>query len=109
MSTFMTKEMVNKRLMDGGFVILFDALDEVETDYDILVRTLHQLKRSTDNIIIVTSRIQNYRDEFRSNFTHYSLEPLDNDKITELLKQYSHGNMDISIYQIPERLLELTR
>lgn len=103
-SAFMTKEMVDKRLRDGGFVILFDALDEVETDYDILVHTLHQLKRSTDNIIIVTSRIQNYRGDFCNNFTHYSLEPLDDDKITELLKQYSHGNMDISIYQIPKRL-----
>ena len=108
-SAFMTKEMVDKRLRDGGFVILFDALDEVETDYDILVYTLHQLKRSTDNIIIVTSRIQNYRGDFCNNFTHYSLEPLDDDKITELLKQYSYGNMDISIYQIPKRLLELIR
>ena len=108
-SAFMTKEMVDKRLRDGGFVILFDALDEVETDYDILVHTLHQLKRSTDNIIIVTSRIQNYRGDFCNNFTHYSLEPLDDDKITELLKQYSHGNMDVSIYQIPKRLLELIR
>ena len=108
-SAFMTKEMVDKRLRDGGFVILFDALDEVETDYDILVHTLHQLKRSTDNIIIVTSRIQNYRGDFCNNFTHYSLEPLDDDKITELLKQYSHGNMDVSIYQIPKRLLKLIR
>ena len=108
-SAFMTKEMVDKRLRDGGFVILFDALDEVETDYDILVHTLHQLKRSTDNTIIVTSRIQNYGGDFCNNFTHYSLEPLDDDKITELLKQYSHGNMDISIYQIPKRLLELIR
>ena len=108
-SALMTKEMVDKRLRDGGFVILFDALDEVEIDCDILVRTLHQLKRSTDNIIIVTSRIQNYREEFRNNFTHYSLEPLDDDKITALLKQYSHGNMDISINQIPRRLLEIIR
>lgn len=108
-SPFMTKEMVEKRLRDGGFVILFDALDEVETDYDILVRSLHQLKRSTANIIVVTSRIQNYRGDFRSNFTHYSLEPLDDNKITELLKQYSRGNMVISSYQIPKRLLEIIR
>ena len=108
-SGFVTKEMVDKRLRDGGFVILYDALDEVETDYDILVHTLHQLRRSTDNTIIVTSRIQNYRGEFCSNFTHYSLEPLDDEKIADLLKQYSHGDMVISIYQIPKRLLEIIR
>ena len=62
-SVLMTKETVDKRLRYGGFVILFDALDEVETNYDILVRSLHQLKRRTDNIIVVTSRIQNYREE----------------------------------------------
>lgn len=106
---FMTKELVEKRLREGGFVILFDALDEVEYDYDKLVYNLHQLRRSTNNIIIVTSRMQNYRGDFCTEFAHYSLEPLDDEKIVDLLKQYSNGKMEIQIHQIPKRLVDVIR
>lgn len=106
---FITKELIEKRLREGGFVILFDALDEVEHDYDILVYNLHQLRRSTNNIIIVTSRMQNYKGDFWTEFAHYSLEPLDDGKIVDLLKQYSHGEMQIQTYQIPKRLVEVIR
>lgn len=82
--SFMTKELVEKRLREGGFVILFDALDEVEHGYDILVYDLHQLRRSTDNVIIVTSRMQNYKGDFCTEFAHYSLEPLDDGRLCNL-------------------------
>lgn len=106
---FVTKELIEKRLREGGFVILFDALDEVEKDYDVLVYNLHHLRRNTENIIIVTSRMQNYKGDFCTEFTHYSLEPLDDNKIIELLKQYSHGEMEIQIHQIPKQLVEIIR
>lgn len=61
---FLTKELIEKRLREGGFVILFDAIDEVEQDYDVLVYSLHQLRRNTDNTIIITSRMQNYKGDF---------------------------------------------
>lgn len=104
-----TKELIKKRLQEGGFVVLFDALDEIQYDNDILIHSLHQLKRSTNNTIVVTSRMQNYNDEFAGIFKHYSLEPLDDSMITELLDKYSSGKMNISVHQIPERLLEIIR
>lgn len=107
--SFITMELVEKRLKDGGFVILFDALDEVEYDYDILAYNLHQLRRQTDNIIIVTSRIQNYKGDFCTEFVHYSLEPLNDNKIIDLLGKYSNGEMQVQIHQIPKRLLEVLR
>lgn len=106
---FMTKELVEKRLREGGFVILFDALDEVEHDYNKLVYDLHQLRCSTDNIIIVTSRMQNYKGDFCTEFAHYSLEPLDDGRIVDLLKQYSNGKMEIQIHQMPKRLVDVIR
>ncbi|MGN9056949.1 NACHT domain-containing protein [Bariatricus sp. HCP28S3_A7] len=106
---YVTKELIEKRLREGGFIILFDALDEVEHDYDVLVYNLHQLRRNTDNIIIVTSRMQNYKGDFCTEFVHYSLEPLDDDRVTELLKQYSHGEMQVQIHQIPKQLIEVIR
>lgn len=106
---FITNELIEKRLREGGFVILFDALDEVEIDYDVLAYSLHQLRRNTDNTIIITSRMQNYKGDFCSDFSHYSLEPLDDNRIVDLLKQYSHGEMQIQIHQIPNRLVEIIR
>ncbi|MFT3984554.1 MAG: hypothetical protein QM697_11650 [Lachnospiraceae bacterium] len=106
---FVTKELIEKRLREGGFIILFDALDEVEVNYDILGYNLHQLRRNTDNIIIVTSRMQNYKGDFCTEFAHYSLEPLDDEKIINLLKQYSNGDIEIQIHQIPKRLIEVIR
>lgn len=106
---FLTKELIEKRLREGGFVILFDAIDEVEQDYDVLVYSLHQLRRNTDNTIIITSRMQNYKGDFCSEFAHYSLEPLDDHRIVDLLKQYSQGEMQIQIHQIPKRLMEILR
>lgn len=105
-----TKEVVKSRLQVGHFIILFDALDEVEAQYyETLTYELHQLRRDTDNIIIITSRIQNYRGDFRTDFIHYSLTPLSNKKITELLEKYSNGQMKIHISQIPKSILEVIR
>lgn len=109
MLPFITKELIEKRLYDGNFVILFDALDEVELEYDTLVFELHHLSRDTDNTIIITSRIQNYRGDFSADFVHYSLEPLSDDRVIELLEKYSNGKMQIQIHQIPKSLLELIR
>lgn len=104
-----TKEQIEKRLEQGGFVILFDALDEVESDYDSLAYTLCKLSRETDNTLIVTSRIQNYKGDFCKEFEHYLLERLDDEKVLKLLKQYSGGRMNIQIHHIPKRLLEVIR
>lgn len=106
---YLTKELIEKRLREGGFVILFDALDEVEQDYDALVYSLRQLRGNTDNTITITSRMQNYKGDFCSKFAHYSLEPLDDYRIVDLLKQYSQGEMQIQIHQIPKRLMEVLR
>lgn len=109
MLPFITKELIEKRLYEGNFVILFDALDEVESQYDILVYELHRLRRDTGNTIIITSRIQNYRGDFCADFVHYSLEPLSDDRIIELLEKYSDGRMQIQVRQIPKSLLEVIR
>lgn len=104
-----TKEQIEQRLEQGGFVILFDALDEVENDYDSLVYALCKLRRETANTLIITARIQNYKGDFHKDFEHYSLERLNDEKVLELLKQYSGGEINISIHNIPKRLLEVIR
>lgn len=105
----LTKEQIEKRLEQGGFVVLFDALDEVEFDYDSLIYQLSKLRRETNNTLIVTSRIQNYKGDFCTDFEHYSLERLDDEKVLQLLKKYSNGEMEINIHHIPKRLLEVIR
>lgn len=87
-----TKEQIEKRLEQGKFVILFDALDEVENDYEALVYALCKLGRETTCTLIVTARIQNYKGDFHKGFEHYCLERLSDEKVLELLKQYSGGN-----------------
>ena len=104
-----TKEQIEKRLEQGKFVILFDALDEVENDYEALVYALCKLGRETTCTLIVTARIQNYKGYFHKGFEHYCLERLSDEKVLELLKQYSGGKMNISIHHIPKRLLEVIR
>lgn len=106
---FMTKERIEERIRQGGFVILFDALDEVAYKYDALAYDLHRIRRNTANVIILTSRMQNYKRDFCTEFIHYSLEPLDDAQIMNLLKQYSRGRMEIGLHQIPKRLLEVIR
>ena len=106
---FITNDIVNKRLREGGYVILFDALDEIENDYDKLIYELHTLRRDTKNIIIVTTRAQNYKDDLESDFVHYSLEKLSNDDVTNLLNFYSNGKIQFSYHQIPDRLLDIIR
>lgn len=106
---FITVEIVEKRLREGGFVILFDALDEVERDYDILVYDLHKLKRNTDNVLIVTARTQNYKEEFCTEFIHYSLDPLDDERMQKLLDGYLQEEGCIRVQFLPGRLRELIR
>ena len=60
---------IEKRIGEGGFIILFDALDEVKSNYDELLYELHQLRRDTSNVIVVTSREQNYKDDLCIDFT----------------------------------------
>lgn len=105
----MTKAQIEKRIRQGGFVILFDALDEVENDYVSLVHNLCKLSRETTNTLIVTARIQNYKGEFPKSFEHYMLERLTDEKVIELLRHYSNEEMDISIHHIPRSLLEVIR
>ena len=106
---FATKEYVEKRINEGGFIILFDALDEVKHNYDELLYELHQLRRDTSNIIVVTSREQNYKDDLCIDFTKYTLEKLSDEKLQELLKLYSNDMIPFNIHHIPTRLLELIR
>ncbi len=106
---FVTREMIEKRLRDGGFVLLFDALDEVEKEYEVLVYELHQLRRDTNNIIIVTSRMHNYKGTFVADFEHYMIGSLSDEKIHELIKKYSDGKFDIYAHSIPKQLLEVIR
>ncbi|MCH5193038.1 MAG: hypothetical protein J1F11_03685 [Oscillospiraceae bacterium] len=108
-SPFITSEIIEKRLHEGGFIILFDALDEVEYKYDVLMYELHQLRRDTSSTIIVTSRSQNYKDELCTDFIHYSLEQLSDKQVSELLSKYSKGKIQFNIHQIPKRLLELIK
>lgn len=104
-----TIESVEKQLYEGELVILFDALDEVESNIETLVYELVDLSRNTENIIFVTSRSQNYKGDFAEHFMHYKLEPLSDQKITEFMKKYSNDEISFNIYQIPRRLLELIR
>lgn len=106
---FITKEYIEKRIGEGGFIILFDALDEVKSNYDELLYELHHLRRDTSNVIVVTSREQNYKDDLCIDFTKYTLERLSDEKIQELISLYSQGIMPFNIHQIPMRLLELIR
>lgn len=104
-----TSEIIEKRLHSGGFIILFDALDEVEINYDSLLHELHQLRRDTNCTIIVTSRLQNYKDDLCTDFIHYSLEPLSDSMVSDLLNKYSKEEIPFNIHCIPQRLLEVIK
>lgn len=107
--TNVTKENIEEQVQNGKFIILFDAFDEVENDIDLLQYELIDIGRNTENIVYITSRIQNYKGDFVGNFEHYKLDPLSDQRITELLNKLSGGGIHFNIHHIPRRLLELIR
>ena len=106
---FVTKELIKRHLNEGGFIILLDGLDEVEYQYDTLIFELHRLRRDTDNVIVVTSRSENYNGDFSKEYNHYSLEKLSDKQVLALLNNYSNTKTYIDIHNIPKQLLEIIR
>jgi hypothetical protein len=101
-----TYEMVDQRMRQGDFVILFDGLDEVEENYDILVDDLHQINTDTENILILTCREQNYKDDFNHGFVLCRLLPLTDGQVQRYLNQYTGGGTSI-YFHLSANLREL--
>ena len=104
-----TEEMVRNRLNNGGFAIIIDALDEISCDPDELYYEIIKLRENTDITMVLTFRSQNYHGEFPTLFEHYSLEPLSDDQVQELLDKNVDRTNRIFIHNLPKRLVELIR
>lgn len=105
----LTKDQIENRLREGGFIIIFDALDEVLEDKDELFYQLIQLSKNTKNSIIVTSRVDYYKKHPQTGFNHYSLELLEVKQIQEMLSYYCDNKSIALFHNIPKRVLELMR
>lgn len=106
--SFINKDIIRKKLNKGEFIILFDGLDEAEIDYDNLIYEFKIIK-NTNNIVIITSRKENYKGELKQGFSYYVLEKLNNQKIDELLRISSNNEINIFNRNIPKNLIEIIR
>lgn len=102
-----SKEKIHELICDGRIVLLFDGLDEVEGDIQIIGSQLKELSFNESFQMIVTARRENYHGELQTTFTHVVLNLLAEKQISELLEKYSQGRIKIDFYSLPHELREI--
>lgn len=82
-----TNEIVKRNIIDGKYMLLFDALDEIKRDKEILIGMIKDIIISRKNKIAVSERQENYHDEFSAFASKYHILPLNETDIVQYISQ----------------------
>lgn len=104
-----TIEKIKEDIKLGKFAILIDGYDELEQNTDWFRKLIFDCANQTESCIFVTSRIENYNNEFKGEFEHYKIKPLSDEQINAYLKESTKDMVSIYRQNITKDLLELLR
>lgn len=102
-----TLQAIKKDIQQGKFIFLFDGLDEVKKEKEVVIELLREIIISTDNIVIITSRKDNYSAEFENICELYQIAPLEMDIINEYIKKNTQNNISLYNLRLDQRFVSL--
>lgn len=89
-----TKEIIENDIRAGRYMLLFDALDEVRNNKNILINQIKTLITSTENKVAVTERQENHNNDFAVISEKYSIIPLNEEFIALYIKNNTKNQLN---------------
>ena len=102
-----TLQAIREDIQQGKFIFLFDGLDEVKKDKEVVIELLREIIIDTNNIVIITSRKDNYNAEFENICELYQIAPLEMDIINEYIKKNTQNNISLYNLRLDKRFISL--